>query len=201
MTFINPLCTKGEKCQFSPKISVRNQEKRLRSKEFLKKEKNKEIDNLENMYGCTRHSVHETYCSTLNPCSFPITLGNGSKDSFTIRGWQLWLKQWIFTLHALYFLRVFCVSSCVLNEFIRTRGTEHPYVLFKCCGEKTKFFSKHVHVTEMSHRSPRWLCYRSNLISGSIFLTWVDSQVPLFPSPNSWIIRARRQRKWRIKLG
>ena len=91
------------------------------------------------MYGCARHSVRETYCSTLNPCSFPITLGNGSKDSFTIRGWQLWLKQWIFTLHALYFLRVFCVSSCVLNEFIRTSGTEHPYVLFKCCREKTSF--------------------------------------------------------------
>ena len=123
-----------------------------------------------NMYGCARHSVRETYCSTLNPCSFPITLGNGSKDSFTIRGWQLWLKQWICTLHALYFLRVFCVSSCVLNEFIRTSGTEHPYVLFKCCREKTKFFGKHVHMTEMSHRSPRWLCYRSNLISGFIIL-------------------------------
>ena len=139
----------------------------------FKKEKNTEIDILENVYGCARHSVHETYCSTLNPFSFPITLGKGSKDSFTIRGWQLWLKQWIFTLHALYFLRVFCVSSCVLNEFIRTRGTEHPYVLFKCCGEKTKFFSKHVHVTEgikTSHRSPRWLCYGSNLISGFILL-------------------------------
>lgn len=76
-----------------------------------------------------------TYHSTLN--SFiPITLGKGSKDSFTIRGWQLWLKHAILTLHALYFRSVFSVSSCVLKEFIRTRGTSHPYLLFKCCEEK-----------------------------------------------------------------
>ena len=129
----------------------------------------------------------------------PITLGNGSKDSFTIRGWQLWLKQWIFTLHALYFLRVFIVSSCVLNEFIRTRGTEHPYVLFKCCGEKAKFFSQHVHVTEgikMSHRSPRWLCYQSSRFQVKFFnLGWLSISFVAY-SPNSWIIRARRQRNW-----
>ena len=33
------------------------------------------------------------------------------------------------------------------------------------------------------------------------FLTSVDSQFPLFPSPDSWIIRTRRQRKLRFNLG
>lgn len=76
-----------------------------------------------------------THHSTSN--SFmPITLGKGSKDSFTIRGWQLWLKHFISTLYALYFRSVFIVSSCVLKEFIRTRGTLLPYLLFNCCGVK-----------------------------------------------------------------
>ena len=74
-----------------------------------------------------------THHSTLN--SFmPITLGRGSKDSFTIRGWQLWLKHCISTSYALYFRSVFIVSSCVLKEFIRTRGTLQPYLTFNRCG-------------------------------------------------------------------
>lgn len=78
-----------------------------------------------------------THHSTLN--SFmPITLGRGSKDSFTIRGWQLWLKHCISTLYALYFRSVFIVSSCVLKEFIRTRGTLQPYLTFNRCGVKCK---------------------------------------------------------------
>ena len=32
------------------------------------------------------------------------------------------------------------------------------------------------------------ICYRSVLISGQIFLTLVDSEFPLSPNPNSWII-------------
>jgi len=78
-----------------------------------------------------------THHSTLN--SFmPITLGSGSKDSFTIRGWQLWLKHFMSTLYALYFRSVFIVSSCVLNEFIKTRGTLQPYLTFNRCGVKCK---------------------------------------------------------------
>ena len=66
----------------------------------------------------------------------PMSLGKGSRDSFTMRGCWLWLKQWIWMLFALYFLKVFWVSSCVLKEFIRTSGTEQPYLLFKCCERK-----------------------------------------------------------------
>ena len=78
-----------------------------------------------------------THHSTLN--SFmPITLGRGSKDSFTIRGWQLWLKHFISTLYALYFRSVFIVSSCVLKEFIRTRGTWQPYLTFNRCRVQCK---------------------------------------------------------------
>ena len=47
-----------------------------------------------------------------------------------------------------------------------------------------------------------WQCmrYRSKLNSGQNFLTWVNSQFPLSArSPNYSWIRARRQRKLRIK--
>ena len=43
-----------------------------------------------------------------------------------------------------------------------------------------------------------WLCYWSKLNSGSNFLTKVDSQFPWPSSPNSCIIRARRQKKLKI---
>ena len=44
-------------------------------------------------------------------------------------------------------------------------------------------------------------CYRSKFNSGQKFSNWVDSQFPLSPGPNSWIIRGGKQRKWQINLG
>ena len=38
-------------------------------------------------------------------------------------------------------------------------------------------------------------------VNFDFILTWVDSQFPLSPSPNSWIIRDERQSKLRINLG
>ena len=38
----------------------------------------------------------------------------------------------ILILSPAYFLMIFCVSSEVLKEFMRTRGTSAPYVLFRC---------------------------------------------------------------------
>ena len=38
-------------------------------------------------------------------------------------------------------------------------------------------------------------------VTGWNFLTWVDFQFPLSPSPNSWIIKVGRQRELEITLG
>lgn len=37
------------------------------------------------------------------------------------------------TRWCVYFCRIFLVSSSVLKEFMRTRGTSVLYVLFRCC--------------------------------------------------------------------
>lgn len=44
----------------------------------------------------------------------------------------LWLKVWMCTRWCVYFCRIFLVSSSVLKEFMRTRGTSTLNVLFKC---------------------------------------------------------------------
>lgn len=125
------------------------------------------------------YNVCATHCSTSksSPFLWPITLGKGSKDSFTIRGWQLWLKQWMSTLHALYFLKVFMVSSWVLKEFIRTRGTLQPYLLFKCCEEEKKVWLN-AFGTVIVHQQ---------LIMISLFNTATWSNVALFMwASNKW---------------
>lgn len=56
--------------------------------------------------------------------------GHGSNVSLRTRGNRDWLKVRIVTGDAAYFWIIFCVSSCVLNEFIKINGTSHPYVSF-----------------------------------------------------------------------
>ena len=111
-----------------------------------------------------------THHSTLN--SFmPITLGRGSKDSFTIRGWQLWLKHCISTLYALYFRSVFIVSSCVLKEFIRTRGTWQPYLTFNRCRVQCKKRKNKCYM--MPKRKSVSVMYEA--FSSIIFLYWGEA--------------------------
>ena len=51
------------------------------------------INKILQMYFIIYGTLSCSYFSTLNSFLFPKTVGNGRRDSFTIRGWQLWLKQ------------------------------------------------------------------------------------------------------------
>ncbi|KAL2290972.1 hypothetical protein FJTKL_14874 [Diaporthe vaccinii] len=58
-------------------------------------------------------------------------LGTGRRESLWILGYRDWLKVRMSTLWPSYFLMMAAVSSLVLNEFIRMKGTLVPYVRFR----------------------------------------------------------------------
>lgn len=70
--------------------------------------------------------------------------GKKKKNMHSVYAWRvfstsshlLWLKVCILTPWCVYFCRIFLVSSSVLKEFMRTRGTSVLYVLFRCCRKK-----------------------------------------------------------------
>ena len=62
-----------------------------------------------------------TYASISSAVLAVLAIGN--KVSLFILGYLDWLKVKMRTLKPEYFLIIFCVSSSVLNEFIRIKGT------------------------------------------------------------------------------
>lgn len=79
--------------------------------------------------------------SKMSPCpggyqlllSLEDSRGQGSKDSLSTRGYRDWLKVRILMLWFWYFWMILAVSSSVLKEFMRMKGTFTLYFSFKCC--------------------------------------------------------------------
>ena len=65
----------------------------------------------------------------------------GSIDSLLTRGWRLWLKVMMSTLWLAYFWTMRFVSSSVLNEFIKIKGTLTSFFLFKYYFPIHQYFS------------------------------------------------------------
>lgn len=78
-----------------------------------------------------------------------------NKNMYSVEAWRvfstsshlLWLKVCILTPWCVYFCRIFLVSSSVLKEFMRTRGTSVLYVLFRCCRKKDARCGQTAHET------------------------------------------------------